>query len=323
MDEKEKHLSLINLTIKKLAKEASKEELKQLDLLIDGNEEHLKTQNEIIRTWEAGSKAEGITNQETEIEWKRLNKVIDESTKKKSTFSFYKIAVAITFIIVGSVTFYSLIYNAKTTIVADNVQMEVLKDGSTVTLNSNALLTYSKDFNQSDRELVLEGEAYFEVEKNKLKPFVIHAHGIDIIVVGTSFNVKSKEGGETSEVVVNTGTVKMSSKSNSILLTVGEKGVLIRKSGKLFKTQNDNPNFQSWKTRNFEFDDTPMMDVINLLNDVYGKSLYIENSQLQKCPITVSFQDLPFESILRVLENTLDLTIEENTLGLLITGDSC
>jgi transmembrane sensor len=314
---------LINLTIKKLTKEASNEELKQLDLLIDENEEHLKTQEEIIRTWKAGSKAEGITNQETETEWKRLNKVIDEASKKKTTFSFYKIAAAITFIIVGSVTFYSLIHSAKTTILADNVQIEILKDGSTVTLNSNALLTYEKDFNQSDRELVLEGEAYFEVEKDDLKPFVIHAHEIDITVVGTSFNVKSNEGSETSEVVVNSGTVKMSSKSKSIMLTVGEKGVLIKKSGKLFKVQNDNPNFQAWKTRNFDFDDTPLMEVIKLLNGVYGKSLYIENNQLKKCPITVSFQDLPFESILKVLENTLDLTIEENNTGLLITGDSC
>lgn len=323
MNEEEQNIELINLTAKKLTREASNAELERLDILLSENNYNQKTYGEIAKTWEESKKAKGITKQEVEEEWERLFQVIEEKPEKRATFSIYKIAATITLIIVGAVITYTWFQGLETTIVADNIREEILSDGSIVTLNSDASLTYSKKFNQDTREVDLTGEAYFEVESNKDKPFIIHTGSIDITVIGTSFNVRALENSETSEVVVNTGKVKLSSETKSVLLVAGEKGTVIKKSGKLFKTQNNNPNFQAWKTKNFEFRDTPLQEVIDLLNEVYDKSLYIEKNQSNECLITVSFQNQSFEPILKVLKSTLDLTIEETSKGLSIISDNC
>jgi len=66
----------------------------------------------------------------------------------------------------------------------------LLPDGSKVWLNSESRLEYKSNFNDSIREVVLEGEAFFDVVKDKTRPFIVHTSDIDIRVLGTAFNVK-------------------------------------------------------------------------------------------------------------------------------------
>jgi transmembrane sensor len=66
-----------------------------------------------------------------------------------------------------------------------------LPDGTRVWLNSESKLEYKANFNDSIREVTLEGEAYFDVVKDKSRPFIVHTSDIDIRVLGTAFNVKS------------------------------------------------------------------------------------------------------------------------------------
>lgn len=90
----------------------------------------------------------------------------------------------------------------------------VLPDSSQVWLNSNSRLKYSTAFNQTNREVVLEGEAYFEVAKDARLPFVVHASSIDIQVLGTSFAVKSYPQDATIEATLLNGTIEISRKDN-------------------------------------------------------------------------------------------------------------
>jgi transmembrane sensor len=90
----------------------------------------------------------------------------------------------------------------------------VLPDSTRVWLNSNSRLKYSAEFDQTNREIVLEGEAYFEVARDARLPFVVHASSIDIKVLGTSFAVKSYPQDETIEATLLKGMIEISRQDN-------------------------------------------------------------------------------------------------------------
>lgn len=115
----------------------------------------------------------------------------------------------------------------------------VLPDGTRVWLNSNSKLRYGNGFNSSDREVVLEGEAFFDVVKNAEHPFIVHASSLDIEVLGTSFAVKSYPQDATVEATLLSGAIEIRRKGNSntarVILKPNEKLVF----SKLAPTQGD------------------------------------------------------------------------------------
>jgi transmembrane sensor len=121
----------------------------------------------------------------------------------------------------------------------------VLPDSTEVWLNSNSRLKYSAAFDQTDREVVLEGEAYFEVAKDARLPFVVHASSIDIRVLGTSFAVKSYPQDETIEATLLKGSIEISRKDNpagaQIILKPNEK-LVFQKSLAIVDRTNPSPS---------------------------------------------------------------------------------
>lgn len=83
----------------------------------------------------------------------------------------------------------------------------VLKDGSTVTLQPGASLTYPVSFTGAKREVTLSGEAFFQVAKDRSKPFYVFSDNLITQVVGTSFTIKANGANKESEVSVATGKV--------------------------------------------------------------------------------------------------------------------
>jgi len=114
----------------------------------------------------------------------------------------------------------------------------VLPDGTQVWLNSNGRLKYNNDFNANNREVTLDGEAYFDATKNARLPFIVHASSIDIKVLGTSFAVKSYPQDKTIEATLFKGMIEVSRKDNPstprIILKPNEKLVF----SKSFATRN-------------------------------------------------------------------------------------
>ncbi|MEQ9405043.1 MAG: FecR domain-containing protein [Cyclobacteriaceae bacterium] len=314
---------LITRISRKLAGEATAEDLAILDTLVNKNEENRKLYQEMVRTWEETEKGNLFTAEETDAEWVRLRDAMREADSRGSSFSVLKIAASIGIIIAAGLTFLFLNQNKQTEILAQQVQTEILSDGSSITLNANAELTYPKEFPEAFREVRLIGEAFFEIERNPIKPFVIHTSSMDVTVLGTSFTVRSLETEETAEVVVATGSVKISAGGKTITLKTGERGILDKNSGQLFKVLNEDPNFMAWKTKRFSFDDVTLDVVIQVLNNAYQSTLYLRSSELANCPVTVSFEEKSLESILEVLKATLQLSVKETAKGTEISGEGC
>jgi transmembrane sensor len=199
---------------------------------------------------------------------------------------------------------------------SDKIREIVLPDSSHVWLNLNSTLYASKTFSSSQRKVILEGEAYFEVKHDESKPFKVKAGNTIIKVLGTSFDVKTEKENNNVSVVVNSGKVafyKTNSLHDNYILTQGTKGQFIASDLKIIVSGNKNQNYLSWKTGILSFYDTPLSEVCSILGDHYDKKI-IANSIDSELVLTGSFKNEELAEIVKTIELTLDveLTVFEN-----------
>ena len=119
-----------------------------------------------------------------------------------------------------------------------------LSDGTVVTLNSATTIKYPDHFGDSTREIYLEGEAYFDVSKDPLHPFIIHTDKMNIRVLGTSFNVKSYQSEPLGEASLINGSIEVTLNdrpSDRIILKPKEK-LIVLNNGTMKKTANPDPS---------------------------------------------------------------------------------
>lgn len=187
-----------------------------------------------------------------------------------------------------------------------------LPDGTQVTLNAYTKLSYPKKFNSDVRRVVLSGEAFFDVSRNPEKPFIIEAKDTEIKVLGTSFNVFARDNIKGVDVVVTTGTVRLSSKTNkseSIILSVGETGNL--KRNKALKTKITDINYLSWKTQIIDFRNSPLNKVIEVLNKTYTANIKLDNPTIGNFKLTSKYDHINLDTIIKTVCITFDLQRED------------
>ncbi|MFT3933254.1 MAG: FecR family protein [Chitinophagaceae bacterium] len=120
-----------------------------------------------------------------------------------------------------------------------------LPDGTVAWLNADSKLVYNEDFSGDFREVSLQGEAYFDVVKDKSRPFIIHTKTIDIRVLGTAFNVRAYETEKNTETALFRGSVEVTlhnSPEKKIILKPNEKLSVNNKSLAFSTTQKDDNN---------------------------------------------------------------------------------
>ncbi|MDQ0106786.1 ferric-dicitrate binding protein FerR (iron transport regulator) [Chitinophaga terrae (ex Kim and Jung 2007)] len=184
---------------------------------------------------------------------------------------------------------------AYTTIQTGNHERKVivLSDSTRIVLNAASELRYPSHFNGDQREVYLEGEAFFEVSQAAEWPFIIHAPGnIKTTVLGTSFNIKAYAGRRQAVVSVVSGKVKISSgKKDLSTLEKGEELRLVVPTGEISKRRNiDNANILAWQSGDIVFNDETLADILKDLQIYYGVNIQLKNEQLANLLITTGFQ---------------------------------
>jgi ferric-dicitrate binding protein FerR (iron transport regulator) len=194
-----------------------------------------------------------------------------------------------------------------------------LPDGSKVYLNESTTFSYTKHFGKQSREVELNGEAFFEVSPDKEKPFVIFAGNARVKVLGTSFNVDTRQDNEGIEVFVSTGVVELSeidNHNNRVLLHPGNVGLVNHKIITMRESKNE--NCMAWKTGILDFSETRLADVTSLLNEVYHVNIVIRQPGVDTTLIDGSYQNDPLDEILRVIckQNHLAIAKSDDTIYL-------
>jgi transmembrane sensor len=259
-----------------------------------------------------------------------------EIKAKKTEIRFYHLPLvriaAILILAIGiALSFYKIyISSEKTTVKLVVVEShnkpfsQVLSDNSEVFLNRSSKIIYSSQFGRNNRDIVLSGEAYFNVKHETQKAFIVEAEGTRIKDIGTAFNIKAYPDSNLVKVFVESGEVMFYTKDDpGIKLTRGETGFYNKSSRSFKKVNQEESNILSYKTKVFVFQNSRLSEVIRELNSVYQSNIRLSSSDLLNCKITVRFENEDLDRIVGVIGETLELTVSQTNDGYILEGKGC
>jgi len=189
-----------------------------------------------------------------------------------------------------------------------------LPDGTSVWLNARSKMVYPAVFSSTKREVKLDGEAYFEVEHDEKKPFVIHTQKCDIEVLGTKFNVEAYSDSEEFCTSLMEGAVKVKDKigpSASIVLKPAQEVHLI--DGQLQVSSINDFDYFRWRDGLVCFNNIAFNELMKRFEKCYGISIVVENKNLREYSCSGKFRISDgIDNALRILQRNANYTFERN-----------
>lgn len=204
-------------------------------------------------------------------------------------------------------------------IIADNGQKSevILPDGSHVKLNSATRISWSDSFGRSDRNIELNGEAFFEVAKNKDLPFVVKtSSGISVEALGTKFNVRSYDN-ENETVTLVEGKVLAKSGNVGAILHPHQSISCERATGTFGKVKYTDPDSEiPWMSGSVEFNDTPLGSVAIQLERMYNMTAVFENESIRNFRYTGVVSNASLNALLDIISETSPISykIKDNQI---------
>ncbi len=318
----------ILLVTRKLSGEASQDELQELAELLR-TDPSMKDEFDVISRYWQQENQEQATNTESALQ-KTLNQLglepllqhpdITEPVIKKIPAWKLALRIAAAIITLGGISMgvYALISTSssqdknlvqKTN--AKGVKSTIaLADGSKVWLNADSKLQYPASFTGNTREVYLNGEAFFDIEKNPSKPFIIHLANGTIRVLGTSFNIKAYDDEPVVETSVATGKVafipklKNNDNADTIFLTPNNKVIYQVKTERTTTATTVSEEDRAWTEGKLIFRSMLFEEIGIELERNFGKKVVFEDSDIKTYRLTGSFQNNTLSEILYYLSKT-------------------
>jgi transmembrane sensor len=192
-----------------------------------------------------------------------------------------------------------------------------LPDGSRVYLNEGAEISYSKAF-KNQRAVTLTGEAFFEVMSDPQNPFTVRSGEMHVSVVGTSFNVKQLEQSADVEVYVKTGKVRISVKESDQFIQLEPEELGTVKNSRLSNSAQEDPNYISWKTKDFKFVNSALIEVLRELEESYYVEIHTDELDLSDMRITTSYSGQSIDAILETIGAAFEMNVSSRENGYLL-----
>lgn len=178
------------------------------------------------------------------------------------------------------------------------VQVVTLPDSSTIFLPKGSSVSYPETFEKTERNITTTGNVFCEVIHNESKPFFVTNEELTIQVLGTSFQINTIEN---TNVVVETGKVKVTIDNQSVIISKGER--VDYSNNTLIPSVNTDKNYLSWKTGKLRFQNAKLQQVFDDLNRHYNCNIIIENnSNLLNYNYTGAFDNVSLEETLQTIE---------------------
>ena len=311
-----------NIITKHLSNEANEEELQFLF-------EEMKTNKELKAEFDKTSELwNSFSNEQKEFDKKSMQKLIAlkisiNEKQKKNRFISASLKYAAIFI--GIIAITTFVFNdfKSTKVIVNNtekIQEVKLPDNSIISLNMDAKLKYNnstiKTFN---REVTIEGEAFFDIAKSEGKKFTVHTSDFDINVLGTKFNVRTYN--ENQSVVLIEGKVMLNSFENQnakITMLPGEILQYSAENSSFVLHEVNTKIYTSWLSSKLEFDNFTLNELAELIKLRYNKELIISNNEIAKKRISGSAPSDDINLIIKALETILKIEIQHKENQLLI-----
>lgn len=177
-----------------------------------------------------------------------------------------------------------------------------LPDGSKVVLNAGSTLRYVKDFETDQRALFLEGEAYFEVKRDSLKPFVVYTGSLSTTAIGTSFAISAYVP-DSVHVYLLTGKALVADNLGYEAQMILEKGeaASMDSLGLMQKSRFEEEEVMAWTKGIIIFDRTPIVTAVKTLENWYGVSFELQNRPPPDLTVSGKFDNEQLKNILEGL----------------------
>lgn len=305
---------------------------------LEKNQENKKIIDQFSDIWNVTGASANKSMFNTEVAWEEIRKQVILNNQKKQFINLTSIiryaAIFIIALLLGGVGFYALNYKPVkpteplfTTYVSplgarSYVQ---LNDGSEIWLNAGTTLKCPNNFGVNSRKLFLAGEAFFDVVKNSKIPFVVKTEEIDIVALGTQFNVKAYKEESTIETTLVEGSVKLvSSKvklSDNLILKPNEKAVYTKKNKSIERINNqlettelnsEKPKLKiiesieiepviSWKNNRWIIQNEKLGDLAVKLERRFGVNFVFDSNILKEYSFGGTLQDENLEQIMEAI----------------------
>lgn len=194
----------------------------------------------------------------------------------------------------------------------------ILPDGSKVWLNSASKLTYPSAFDTDRRKVSLSGEAYFEVVKDSLRPMLVSTNkDFSVEVLGTSFNIKSYDNDYQAQTTLYDGSIRMyyknkaDKKIKTMLLKPDESFVYYDDNNRPKHTKPKKPEDQkAWVEGELIFNNTPMEEVLKVLERWHGTTFEVRNRSIMKYNLTANFTSESIVQIMDIMQLAMPMNYE-------------
>ena len=184
-----------------------------------------------------------------------------------------------------------------------NRAIVTLPDQSKVWMNSNSKLVYNTGKNKT-REVKFTGEAFFKVFKDKTRPFIVSANTIKVEVLGTSFNLKVRQGSDIIETSLVEGSIKLSGSelSQDYVLKPNEKAIYSNSLKSIKVEPADNEAETAWKDNKLQFKSERFVDVVKRLEEWYGVKIISKCPKIENDLMSGAFKDENLKTVLETFK---------------------
>ncbi|WP_276381626.1 FecR family protein [Flavobacterium sp. H4147] len=191
----------------------------------------------------------------------------------------------------------------------------VLADGTKVFLNAVSSIKYPTQFNGDQRIVELEGEAYFEVAKNKNQPFIVKSADQAIKVLGTHFNVHAYDNEPIIKTTLLEGSVAVTYQNQKTILKPGQQSNVTANSNKITVREVDTDAAIAWKNGRFKFDNADLKSVMKQLERWYGIKVEYRGDVSDVRFNGGTFRNKNLSEVLKVLElSNIKFKVEGKTI---------
>lgn len=180
-----------------------------------------------------------------------------------------------------------LIYNTITIPVGGEYHL-ILSDGSKVWINAESKLKFPVDFTDSQREVFLEGEAYFEISRDPQHPFIVHTSRGAVKVLGTGFNVRDYQDEAKVVTTLVNGSVAYCSERHPAEMVILKPGFQIedKEGGDLRPQKVDVMMYVGWKDGKYIFENTTLEEIMQVLSRWYDVAVFYKNQEVKTLHFT-------------------------------------
>lgn len=203
----------------------------------------------------------------------------------------------------------------------------ILSDGSKVILNAATSFKYPSSFNKKERQVYLDGEAYFEVAKDTARPFIVKLHKQDVTVLGTTFNVQAYDNEPYSIITLLSGRIKLEAfdefgeSTGYKYLSPHQQAISENKTGSVSLVKVDTSFVNSWINGEYKFKDEPLASIAKRLEKYYDVRIHIDNERLQNVRYTGTFLlDQDILEVFRIIDYEKQFTFKKVRKDIFVTS---